>query len=339
MDIAQYVRIFDPNPDDDFVIKREAAVKDLRAQFGEMNNVPALMELGSGVCEVFRETPAMPDALQNQVEKAIQEHSVSFVRGGHELEMGVCGAVAVTQMVLSDVTAKEYWANIDVLAVALWSALSFFPACDAPKLEELRVQAIGAARARIKSAGLKTRTRRKVPAQGIFGDDTLTKDAFATAVAPVVDALRFNAALDREEINLLWWVLCGTSDIFEQPLKSLSPAARAITSGIEIGVLMRALPTQSHRNLAVRDLEDAGSLTLAELLAVLGEDRLPIAASFKSEALVDKAPLVFPLLSAIRSGSANGSCANLSRPLSEWSARALLERAVLQFQHKDHREI
>jgi len=339
MDIAQYVRIFEMDPDDDFVTKREAAVKDLSAQFSKETNVTKLMAIGSGVCDVFRETSSVPDALQMQIESAIKEQSVSFVRDGRELEIGVCGVVAVTQMAISGTASKDHWTNSDVVAIALWSALSFLPACDALKLEELRVQAIDAARSRIVNAGLQTRARRPVPALGAFGDDTIGKEAFAAAVAPVVDALRFNTALDREEINLLWWVLCGMSDILGCPLQSLSPVARAVTTGIEIGALMRALPTHAHRNLALRGVEGTESLTLTELLAALGADRLPIAASFKDEAMVDTAPLVFPLLSAIRSGSANGSGAHLAKSLSDWAARALLERAVLQFQHKERREL
>jgi len=339
MDIAQYVRIFALEPDDDFVTKRGAAVKDLCTQFSEETNVANLMAIGSAVSEVFRDKSSMPDALQMQIESAIRAQSVSFVREGHELEIGVCGAVAATQMVIAGAAAKDNWTNSDVLAVALWSALSFLPACDAPKLEELRVRAIDAARSRIVNAGLKTRTRRIVPALGVFGDEAIAKETFMTAVAPAVDALRFNTALDREEINLLWWVLCGMSDIFDRPLTSLSPTTRAVATGIEIGVLMRALPSQSHRNLVMRGLKETESLTLSELLTALGEDRLPIAASFKDEALVNMAPLVFPLLSAIRTGNTNGSGAHLSKPLSDWGSRALLERAVLQFQHKVHREI
>ena len=76
-----------------------------------------------------------------------------------------------------------------------------------------------------------------------------------------------------------------------------------------------------------RGLDKADPVSLPSLLEVLGEDRLVIADSFKEESLIDDAPLVFPLLSAIRSGKGTGLAANLPRSLSEWGARALLERA------------
>ena len=190
------------------------------------------------------------------------------------------------------------------------------------------------------NTGLETRSSiRRAGAVGEFGDDQPTAEVFASAVTPTINALQMNAALDREEIDILWWVLGGVSEIFGRPLQSLSPEVRAVTAGVEIGALMRALPTQSHRNLALRGLEETAPLSLSKLLASIGEDCVKIAASFEDETLINKAPLVFPLLSAIRSGESAGPGADSPRSLSEWGARALLERAVLRIQYKDRRTI
>ena len=339
MDIAKCVRIFEPEPDDDFVTKRVAAIKDLRTAFLKKRNISELMAIGSGVCEVFRDPPLILDALAPQVEAAIKKYSASFVRDGRDLEIWVCAAAAVVQAVEISTKVQNGLSVSDVLAVALWSAVSFLPSCNAPKLEEFRALAVDAARNRILNTSLETRARRDVPALGAFGGEDTDPESFASAVAPTIDALQINAALDREEIDLLWWVLGGASEIFGRPLQLLSQEARAVTTGVEIGALMRALPTQSHRNLALRGLEEAGPLPLPQLLAALGEDRLVVASSFKDESLIDDAPLVFPLLSAVRSGEGTGPGADLPRSLSEWGARALLERAVLRIQYKDHRTI
>ena len=337
MDIAKCVRIFEPEPSDDFVTKRTAAIKDIRAGFLKKRNISELMAIGSGACEVFRDSPSLPDALATQVAGAIKKHSASFVQDDHDLEICVCATAAAVQSIESGAKVRNGWSVSDVLAVTLWSATSFLPSCKARELEEFRVLAVDAARNRILNTSLETRARHDVPALGAFGGEETNPESFASAVAPTIDALQTNAALDREEIDLLWWVLGGASEIFGRPLQSLSPEARAITTGVEIGALMRALPTQSHRNLALRGIEEAAPLPLPKLIAALGEDRLVIAASFKDESLVDDATLVFPLLSAIRSGEGTGPGADLPRSLSEWGARALLERAVLQIQHKEHR--
>ncbi len=330
MDISRCVRIFEPEPDDDFVIKRKSAIKILRTQFSRNKHISKLMAIGSGVCEVFRESPAMPDTLAIQVEKAIKKDSPSFERDARDLEMGVCAAMAVVQLINSSSNRDAR----DVLAVVLWSAASFLPSCDKPKLEEFRMFAVESARNRILKAGLEDRDRHDVPALGSFASEETTCKEFEQEIIPTVNALRTNATLDREEINLLWWVLGETSQIFGQPLMSLSPEVRAVTTGVEIGMLMQALPTQSHRNLVLRGLDKEGPVSLLGLLDALGRDRLAIADSFKEELLIDDAPLVFPLLYAIRSGKSTGLAADLPRPLSEWGARALLERTVLQIQYK-----
>ena len=81
MDIAKCVRIFEPDPDDDFVTKRKLAMKYLRTQFLKKRTTSALMAIGSGVCEVFRESPSFSDGLATQIEAAIRKQSASFVQG------------------------------------------------------------------------------------------------------------------------------------------------------------------------------------------------------------------------------------------------------------------
>ena len=85
MDIAKCIRIFEPEPDDDFVTKRGAAIKDLRTGFLKKRNISELMTIGSGVCEAFRDSPSVPDALATQIEAAIKKHSSSFVQDGRDL--------------------------------------------------------------------------------------------------------------------------------------------------------------------------------------------------------------------------------------------------------------
>ena len=341
MDIAKSVRIFEPEPDDDFVTKRTEAIKALKIWLLKRRNNLELTALGSGICQVFRDSPSMPDAIANQVEDAIKKQSASFVRDDSELEMGVCAAAAGLQAIECGSKAQDRLSVADVLAVVLWSSLSFLPACKAPKLEEFRVLAVDAARERCLNAGLETRKRHDVPAFGAFGGEETDTDnePFASATAPTVDALRLNAALDREEIDLLWWVLGGVSESFRRPLQALSPEVRAVTTGIEIGALMRALPTQSHRNLVLRGIEEADPLSLPKLLEALGEDRLVIADSVKNESLIDRAPLVFPLLAAVRSGKGTGRSSDVPRLLPEWGARALFERGVLRVLQGNYRGI
>ena len=337
MDVARFVRIFEPDPSDDFVAKRKTAIRQLKTLFLKQSNARKLMNLASETFGVFQDPPMVPKSHARAIEGAIKKQSESFVRDGRELEISVCAMIAVVHAIQGDGKVSEGWAIADVLAMAVWSGASFLPTNPEPKLEELRSQAIAAAKQRVLGSSLDTRARRSVPEFGQFGDDALDAEAFGKATGATIDALRYNAALDREELDMLWWVLGDTSNVLEKPLASLSPETRAIVSGIELGALLRGLPGQSHRNLCTRGVGEAEPMTLPGVLEALGDDRMTLAASFANETLVDEVASVFPLLNGIRAGSSALAGSKVVRPLKEWCARALLERAVLRVQYPGNR--
>ena len=332
MDITQYVRIFEPDPDKDFVAERGAAIRELGNRLSRRRDVSDLMAIGNGVCGVFRDQPPISGTLATQIEGVIKKKNASFVRDDREIELGVCATAAVVHSMNSRRNVRNGWSAPDMLAAALWSALSFLPTCNAPKLETFRKMAVDAARDRILRTSSSARARHDVPVLEAFDAARTSPEVFAAEAERRIDTLRINAAFDREEIGVLRWMLGGVSEIFDRPLRSLPPEARAVTTGVEIGALMQAPPAQSHRNYALRSLEEKEPLSLPKLLAALGEDRMKIAASFKDETLIDEAPLVFPLLSAVRLGETSGPGADSPRALAEWGARALLEQALLRVQ-------
>ena len=333
IDIAKCVRIFDPDPSDDFIAKREAAIKGLRTKFLKQRKVTGLMKLGSDVLGVFRYPPICPPANIDVIEDAIKRESVSFIREGRDLEMSVCAMVAVIQAIEGGGRVRGPMAARDFLGVAAWSGASFLPPNSEPKLEQLRLEVVNAARNRILKSSLDTRQRYEVPDFGVFGDETVTVKAFKEATSTTVNALRYNAALDREELDLLWWVLEKTSQILDRPLCKLSPESRAIATGLELGRLMRGLPSQSHRNLSVRGIAGVEPLTLEMLVEALGEDRHPLSAAFADEEVIKEAPSIFPLINAMRTGESNLAGADVKRPLQEWCLRALLESSVVRLQY------
>ena len=339
IDIAKCVRIFDPDPSDDLVAKREAAIKGLRTKFLKQRNVIGLMKLGSDVLGVFRDPPICPPANIDVIEDAIKKESVSFIREGRDLEMSVCAMAAVIQAIEVGRQAQVRWAAADVLGVAAWSGASFLPPNSEPKLEQLRLEVVNAARNRILKSSLETRQRFEVPDFGMFANKTITNEAFKESTFTTVNALRYNAALDREELDLLWWVLAKTSQILDQPLCKLSPKSRAIATGLELGRLMRGLPSQSHRNLSVRGIAGVEPLTLEMLVEALGEDCHSLSAAFADEEVIKEAPSIFPLINALRTGESNLAGADVKRPLQEWCLRALLESSVVRLKYPENSAI
>lgn len=335
MDTARHVRIFEPAATDDFVTKRDLAIKDLRGQFVKQNTVGELFALGADVVRGAFLEADMPQPLVDKIAAALKKQSASFVADDCTLEMRICGALAAGQVVTTGGKSDE-WAVGDVVAMAIWLATDFIPPLPDPNLEALRVDLHAAGRQRVLRTAIESRDRKAVPDVGVFGGDTVSPESFAKALA-AVPALRYNAALDREELDLLWWLYAGHSIILDRPLAGLSQATRAVITGIELGSLMRRLPSQSHRNLVLRDIAPDQSMSLNELLEAIDGDRATIADTLDGETLLGHAPDVFPLLTGIVRGTASGTAAQQPRSMGDWAARAILERSATRIQYPANR--
>lgn len=333
MSVAKHIRIIEPAPSDDFVSKREAAVKALRIRFLKIKTVDSLLLLGStlalgcfGEAEISSETTS-------HISDALTKESPSFVADEKPLEIKLCGLLAILDAIEHGLNG-ERWSVADVLAVAVWSSLSFIPTQAEIKLEQLRADAIEKARKRVLKTAISYRQRTPVPEVGeLVFDPAGTK--LPEALGKAINALRNNAALDREEIDLLWWVLAEGSEVLNKPLSEVSSVVRAVVTGYEVGSMLRRLPSQAHNHLVLRNVAAVEPMSLLEMVDSLGQERVTIAAKFAKEPALAAAPHMFPALSAIRSGVAHGLSADMKRPLSEWAVRVLLESAVLRLQYSE----
>ena len=330
---TDYVRIFDPLPQHEFVVEHEQMIKELRTRLLKRRSIPELMIALSGLCELFCDPWSIPGDVARQFEDAFRKIDASFLRDGRDFELGVCAIAAVNQSIASgrEIKSWEGWSVSDVLAGCVWSALSFLPICHGTKLEALRRFTIGIARHRVWTTSSAARVRNDVSAAKELGRLGAGRDAYTAAVRAVRE-LELNAIVDKDEISVLRWVLEGVSGIHNKPLESLSSECRAITAGVEIGALSQVSPTRFHRSHLLCGIVDSDPLPLTDLLVRLGEERGQIAVSLVDNPVFQRAPLLFPLLSAICSGDASGPGADLARPLSEWGSRALLERVLVDIE-------
>ena len=338
MDIAKHLRIVHVNPDDDLVSKRIKAIKALSKGFTSSSTLEEIFERVSAACAIFMQQVELPDSFAANVTAAIKEESVSFVQDGHELEVGICGMLGIMDAISTAAVSQDAgWYITDVTAAAAWSALSFLPPSEGPGLEELRHEAIAIARKRILAVGLESRTRRTIPSLGQFGDEHVTSEDFKKATKPTIEAFQRNAALDREEIDLLWWFLAGASEIYEKPFSALPVFPRAIALGLEMAGFMRSMPTPAHRNLLLHHVNGDESATLTELLEGLGEHCTKLSGVLEYKSVIENAPRVFPLLSSIYKGQDASLGGDMARSISDWALRALLERTVVHLIDSAHR--
>jgi hypothetical protein len=225
------------------------------------------------------------------------------------------------------------WTTADVFAVTLWSALSYQPALDAVKREDLRAEVLQAATNWASSSAEKARERVNVPDPTDLKIDidpaNIATSNFKESTQATVEALRRNAALDREELDFLWWVQLTRSRLLGKALIAIAEPTRIVAAGVEGGKMLRRFPCEVHRELVLRTLENDAQLDLKELIEVIGEDRTALVVNF-NESWGANHPTVFPLLHALATGDADGPGAKEKRLVSEWGERALLEAGFVK---------
>ncbi|RML35490.1 hypothetical protein APX70_00945 [Pseudomonas syringae pv. maculicola] len=273
------------------------------------------------------------DRLGQEVQEAVQQHSSSFIYSERSLEVGICSGMAVLSIISQKPTFKNDWTVSDIMAVGIWSALSFQSPLSEPKREALRQQVLSAAQDRVVNAAEHARERSAVQDFGTLkmSAEELEKIPvdFKAATDRTIEALRRNAALDREELDFLWWVMLDRSRLLNRPLQSLDEPIRMVVAGIEAAKYLRKLPCDVHYELVLRSVSEDAEFDLPSLFDAIGEHRYALMESFNTIGAVNNVPGVFPLLHALATGNLDIEGASVKRKSSEWGERALLEASVL----------
>jgi hypothetical protein len=332
--MAKYVRIFSPDPKDEDVNRRNAAVATIQAWISELESPWEAIKLAAALADGVADSQAR-DEFALKVEQAIVgAGSAAFVREHHDLEIVTVALVSVLDLIRREPSHTE-GSPLDALAAGLWSALSFQPPISQESIELLRQEVLAAARQRTMLIAERSRMRAPVPEIGplTLQEDqpagTRANNAYRKATEPLVKALRENAELDREELELLWWTIEDWSEALKGRLSDANPLVRAVVAGIDGASKLRRLPASGHRNVVLRGVSAGSRVALTALLTALGEHRQALVESISAER-VGQSPTVFPLFAAIISGVPDRAGSNIERDARDWGARALLEGAVLQ---------
>ncbi|WP_375742252.1 hypothetical protein NR800_23755 [Corallococcus interemptor] len=332
--MAKYVRIFWPDPKDEDVSRRNAAVVTIQSWIRAFDDPWSAIQLASALADGVAVGKAR-DEFASEVEKAIVgAGSAAFVRKDHDLEIIVVALVSVLDLVTRE-SDDSGWTPVNALAAGLWSALSFQPSVSAEPVEVLRQEVLVASRARTMRIAERSRKRAPVPEIGpltlpeVHPTGVKANAAYRKATEPLVKALRENAELDREELEFLWWTLEDWSEVLDGRLSDADPLVRAVAAGIDGASKLRRLAASGHRNVVLRGVPAGSPATLTALLAALGDHRAKMAKTINADRFRQLAT-GFPLLAAIATGDADRAGADIERDAREWGARALLEGGILQ---------
>jgi hypothetical protein len=334
MNIAQHVRIFDKMPTDDLVEKRAAAITSLAEKYEGNTSVEKLLQLAADLTKGVAKGGSLPEPRLSEIEEVIRTTSSSFVRQNQELQILTCALMAALQLLLGASSTNGEWSRRDVLALGLWSGLGFQVPRTEERLEKLRSELLIAARNLVHGSTSKARQRQEVPAVSVkvpeAYDATKVGSAVQKGVTGTIDTLRLNAALDREEIDFLWWTLSGWSTFTKKSFSSMDPTGAVITAGLEAGNMARRIPGEAHKHLVLRLLKQDQTISFQDVLESLKDEREQVAALFRSNPLLSGREPLFPLVAACVAGKAEGKgIAGRALKLSDWAARALLESSIL----------
>lgn len=334
--IALHIRIFDASPDDDFVSKREAAIKDIATKLSRNNQIDALIQIGNDVAYSIQENSTIPSELAEHIESALKKQSKAFVAQNNDLQMKVCGLLGALHYLETSKISSEKLSAACLIAISLWSGLSFQNTLSENKIEDLRKEVLSKAKDYSVNFAQHARNRKIVPKVNLdvstIADLSSGFTALKSETQKSIDVLKSNAVLDREEIDLLWWVLSDYSDLLKEKFSTYpNKISLALATGIELGKRLRSLPLDAHNHLLLKNITSSEDLLDAqELITALGEDKNKLIAGLNNSTLIDSCKTTFPLLSALRSGPNEDANSSVKRPVEEWASRALLESAILQ---------
>lgn len=330
--LAVHMRIASLQVSNEDVNTRQAAISELVEAWGKLKPFANIVVKAAEIAHALSGDGTAIATLGGEVERSIQNHASAFLYSERPLEVGICSGMAAIDL-MSPTPGESGWTVPDVIAAVLWSALGFQTPLEDGKREALRIEVLEAARSRTLKASELSRQRSDV---SDFGELTIAVDAevkatsnFKKATNATITALRRNAALDREELDFLWWVQLGRSRLLNRPLASINEPVRLVAAGIEAAGHLRRLPCEVHRDVVLRTLDANPKLVLADLIAAVGDDRDALGSRYGS-GIVAQAPAVFPLLHALATGSTSADGAKVPRTSGDWGTRALLEAGLAQ---------
>lgn len=334
--ISNHMRICAANISDSDVNSRQAAVATLASSWKKDKTAPSIIATAADIAESLGGDGSPSSRLGEKVQKAIQSKSSSYLYEERPLDVGVCAGMAVISVIGTDHSVNG-WTVSDVYAIALWSALSYQPVLDADRRENLRREVLNKACSWSIESANQARKRSDVPEPAdvkiSIDENNVVDSNFNEAIANTIDALRRNAALDREELDFLWWAQLGRSRLLKKQFSEISEPTRIVAAGIEGAKILHRLPCEVHREIVLRTLDRNPELNMEELLLAIGDDREVLRSVLNSEHILNF-PVVFPLLHSLYTGEPAVPGSSVKRPVSEWGERALLEATFLKMMLK-----
>ena len=275
------------------------------------NTFDGLMTLALTVTDSVYDPELLDGEISSDIEQAVKAESPAFLAEGNEFQIAMMVAVGVLEIISEAEPTSGPASRADYLALAIWSGLSFNKPLSNPKIESLRQELLSKSNGLFLSSAEKSRQR-------------------LSATRTTIKILSANAALDREELDILWWVLGDWSNLAKMRLSKLSEFSASIISAFEVASRLRRIPAEAHRQLSMRYIRDDAFFSLGKVIAGLGDEVNALSEAYQDEALVNNNPGILPLMNAIVQGKEAMNGMHTSLSVTDWTARALIEGALVR---------
>lgn len=332
-DIPKYVRIFSPDPDDDFVSKRTTAINAIETNLRKKVNSTQLYQVANAIVRAGNNPSTCPSEITELASSALRKASSSFVTEGQDLQLNVCVLLSCLQFFEKATQTHKFTAADISFAICLLNGLTFSnPTGDFEKFGDLRKELVELCKTLTADLLRESRIRSEIdelPTISVPADNSFVSFAntLNSSFHAVVENLRLNAALDREELDMLWWVINGKSKIFKKALIDLSPVQAIVAGSLEMGSRLHTIPDEAFLELVCRGidpLEEYDANSLKQHLEGF-QDEIDVYASTNYR--IKNCQDIFPVSSLLFEGVI-GENPTQSRPLKEWAGRIMLEGAV-----------
>jgi hypothetical protein len=274
----EFLRIADPQPTDDKVRRRTDSSSELVRQISSDGNRKILLSMVQGIVGGFDKPPFAQDSpAVTAIIKTIKDKDTTLPVDlkDNALELQAVTAIALGELLNRKGNGEEKEARL-FASLAIQSALSIKPESTKKHIRYVHEILLSHADRVLQVRG---KNRRVGGTEALAALDEIDETTPSTDLWEiVVPALRAaiaevtaQAAIDREEIETLWWMFAAHSDIANKKFSELTPAEAALCCGIELAKRSLLPPASSSAEMVKRmitgdrDPASLGPLTIKEL--------------------------------------------------------------------------
>lgn len=239
--IFEWERLVHAQPTEEMVTSRQAIVNDLLTECDSQRDLSDLSRLvSSALTGLSPDIPADRSFAKRLVEFT-KVHRQAFpsqlTENALDLQLTACLSVGE---ILSRKRAKGHWQEAVLPVAALCnSAFRIKPKATETHLEEIQEAIVGLATSHLSQKALAVRQRPEIDFSEIEGleepaDIPTMWSTLQPFLLSAIQSLEQASTIDRDELEVLWWLYNGRSNTFDKQLKDLSPFDVALSASIEL---------------------------------------------------------------------------------------------------------